>query len=172
MIHPTAIVDPGAELGEGVEIGPYCMVGPHVRLGARRARRFPRGDRGPCRDRRETASIHPFANLGGPPQHAGHKGEPTRLVIGARNIIREHVTMHCGTVMGRGVTTVGSDGFFMVGVHVAHDCVVGDHVTMVEQRHPGRPRSWSRTMSSWAACRPPTSTAASAATPSSAAWPA
>ena len=129
-IHPTAIVDPAAELGEDVSVGPYSLVGPHVRLGAR------------CRvashvvieghaEIGESCEIHPFANLGAPPQHAGHKGEPTRLVIGARNIIRESVTMHCGTVMGRGVTTVGSDGFFMVGVHIAHDCQVGDHVTMV-----------------------------------------
>ena len=68
--------------------------------------------------------------LGGPPQHLAHKGEPTRLVIGARNIIREHVTMNTGTVSGRGVTTVGSDGLFMAGCHVAHDCVVGDNVVL------------------------------------------
>ena len=94
----------------------------------------------------EGCEIHPFAILGAPPQHAGHKGEPTRLVIGARNIIREHVTMHCGTAMGRGVTTVGSDGFFMVGVHVAHDC----HGRRPCDRWPTTPRlaatSRSRTM--------------------------
>jgi UDP-N-acetylglucosamine acyltransferase len=129
-IHQTAIVDPAAELGKDVEIGPYSLIGPHVRLGA--------GVRVASHvvieghaEIGEGCEIHPFASLGAPPQHIGHKGEPTRLVVGARNIIREHVTMHCGTVMGRGVTTVGSDGFFMVGVHVAHDCVVGDHVTLV-----------------------------------------
>ena len=78
----------------------------------------------------EDCIVHPFASLGAHPQHAGHKGEPTRLVIGARNVIREQVTMHCGTAMGRGVTTVGSDGFFMVGVHIGHDCIVGDQVVM------------------------------------------
>lgn len=130
QIHPSAIVDPGARLGNGVVVGPYSLIGPDVRLG----------------DRVRVAShvvieghtelgadciVHPFATLGGPPQHAGHRGEPTRLVIGERNVIREQVTMHCGTVMGRGVTMVGSDGLFMVGVHIAHDCIVGDHVTMV-----------------------------------------
>jgi UDP-N-acetylglucosamine acyltransferase len=78
----------------------------------------------------EGCVVHPFAVLGAAPQHAGHRGEPTRLAIGARNLIREQVTMHCGTAMGRGVTKVGSDGFFMVGVHVGHDCIVGDHVVM------------------------------------------
>jgi UDP-N-acetylglucosamine acyltransferase len=130
MIHPTAIVDRCAELGEDVVIGPYSLIGPHVRLGsgARVASHVVIEGHAEIG---EACEIHPFANLGAPPQHADHKGEPTRLVIGARNIIREHVTMHCGTVMGRGVTTVGSDGFFMVGVHIAHDCQVGDHVTMV-----------------------------------------
>jgi UDP-N-acetylglucosamine acyltransferase len=74
--------------------------------------------------------IHPFAMLGSPPQHLAHKGEDTRLEIGERNQIREHATMHTGTVQGGGVTRVGSDGLFMVGTHVAHDCVVGDRVAM------------------------------------------
>ena len=129
-IHRTAIVDPAAELGADVVIGLYSLIGPHVRLGAdvRVASHVVIEGHAEIG---EGCEIHPFASLGAPPQHVGHKGEPTRLVVGARNIIREHVTMHCGTVMGRGVTTVGSDGFFMVGVHIAHDCVVGDHVTKV-----------------------------------------
>jgi UDP-N-acetylglucosamine acyltransferase len=128
-IHPTAIIHGGARLGSDVQIGPYCVVGEAVILG----------------DRTRLAShvvldghteigldcvIHPFACLGAAPQHAGHRGEPTRLVVGDRNIIREHVTMHCGTAMGRGVTRVGSDGFFMAGAHIGHDCIVGDRVTM------------------------------------------
>lgn len=129
-IHPTAIVDRGANLGEGVRVGPYSLVGRDVRLGANVEIASHVVIEGHA-EIGEGCVIHPFANLGAPPQHAGHKGERTRLVIGARNIIREHVTMHCGTVLGRGVTTVGSDGFFMVGVHIAHDCLVGDHVTMV-----------------------------------------
>ncbi|GGL27793.1 acyl-[acyl-carrier-protein]--UDP-N-acetylglucosamine O-acyltransferase [Caulobacter rhizosphaerae] len=74
-------------------------------------------------------TVHPFAVLGGAPQHLAHKGEETRLVIGERNIIREHVTMHTGTVGGGGVTKIGSDSLYMVGAHVAHDCIVGDRVT-------------------------------------------
>jgi UDP-N-acetylglucosamine acyltransferase len=74
--------------------------------------------------------VHPFAVLGGAPQHLAHRGEATSLIIGARNIIREHVTMHTGTVMGGGVTRVGSDSLYMVATHIAHDCVVGDNVVM------------------------------------------
>ena len=129
-IHPTALVDPAARLGDGVSIGPFSLIGPDVRLGAgvKVAGHVVIEGHTEIGD---ACVIHAFAALGGPPQHAGHKGEPTRLVVGPRNVIREHVTMHCGTVMGRGVTTVGSDGLFMVGVHIAHDCLVGDHVTLV-----------------------------------------
>jgi UDP-N-acetylglucosamine acyltransferase len=128
-IHPTAVVDDGARLADDVEVGPYSVVGPHVILGSRTKI----GSHVVIEGHTEIGddcSVHAFAALGDAPQHAGHNGEPTRLVIGARNLIREHVTMHCGTAMGRDVTTVGSDGFFMVGVHVGHDCIVGDHVVM------------------------------------------
>jgi UDP-N-acetylglucosamine acyltransferase len=74
--------------------------------------------------------IHPFCTLGGPPQHVAYRGEDTELVVGERNVIREQVSMHIGTVMGGGVTRVGSDGLYMTGAHVAHDCKVGDHVTL------------------------------------------
>jgi UDP-N-acetylglucosamine acyltransferase len=70
--------------------------------------------------------------LGGPPQHTAHRGEATRLVVGPRNVIREHATMNTGTAAGRGVTTVGADGLYMIESHVAHDCVVGDHVIMTK----------------------------------------
>ena len=128
-VHPTAIVCEGAHLQPGVEIGPYCMVGPQVELGAgvrlaSHAVIEGRTEIGP------ECVVHPFAVLGGAPQHLAHRGEPTRLVVGARNVIREHVTMHTGTAAGRGVTTVGSDGLYMVGSHVAHDCIVGDHVVL------------------------------------------
>jgi UDP-N-acetylglucosamine acyltransferase len=78
----------------------------------------------------EACVVHPYAYLGGPPQHLAHKGEETRLIVGARNIIREHVTFHTGTALDHGVTQIGSDGLFMVGCHVAHDCMVGDRVVM------------------------------------------
>jgi UDP-N-acetylglucosamine acyltransferase len=128
-VHATAVVSASARLADDVEVGPYCVIGPDVTMG--------QGVRIASHVIIEGATeigdgcvVHPFAVLGAAPQHAGHQGEPTRLVIGARNLIREQVTMHCGTAMGRGVTKVGSDGFFMVGVHVGHDCIVGDHVVM------------------------------------------
>jgi UDP-N-acetylglucosamine acyltransferase len=126
-VHPKAHVHDGAQLGHGVEIGPWCVVGPDVRLGdgvRLTSNVVIEGDT----EVGEGCVVHPFAVLGGPPQHLAHKGEKTRLVVGARNLIREHVTMNTGTVAGGGVTTVGSDGLFMAGSHVAHDCVVGDHV--------------------------------------------
>jgi UDP-N-acetylglucosamine acyltransferase len=128
-VHPTAVIDKKALLADDVEVGPYSVVGPHVQLGARTRIGSHVVIEG-YTELGEDCSVHAFAALGDAPQHAGHKGEPTRLIIGARNLIREHVTMHCGTAMGRGVTSVGSDGFFMVGVHVGHDCIVGDHVIM------------------------------------------
>jgi UDP-N-acetylglucosamine acyltransferase len=126
-VHPTAQVAPGAALGEGVEVGPFCVLGPGAALGPR-VRLVSHVVVEGVTEIGEDTVVHPFAVLGGAPQHLVHRGEPTRLVIGRRNVIREHVTMHTGTVMGGGVTTVGSDGLFMVGSHVAHDCVVGDHV--------------------------------------------
>jgi len=128
-LHPTAIVHDGAKLGAEVEIGPYSIVGPHVTLGdgvRLQSHVIIEGET----EIGEGCVVHPFANLGGPPQHSAHKGELTRLVIGARNMIREHVTMHTGTVSGRGVTVVGSDGLFMAGSHVAHDCIVGNNVIL------------------------------------------
>lgn len=128
-IHPTAIVAAGAELGEGVEIGPYCIVGEHVKLGDRvklQSHCVVEGHTSLGAD----CVVHHFANLGGPPHHTGYKGEPTRLIVGARNVIREQVTMHVGTPQGRGETVVGDDGFYMAASHVGHDCVVGDKVIL------------------------------------------
>ncbi|HTK34993.1 MAG TPA: acyl-ACP--UDP-N-acetylglucosamine O-acyltransferase [Caulobacteraceae bacterium] len=127
LIHPTAQVAPGAALGEGVEIGPYCVLGPRVTLGAR-VRLVSHVVIEGVTEVGDDCVVHPFAVLGGAPQHLAHRGEATRLLIGARNQIREHVTMHTGTVLGGGLTQVGSDGLFMVASHVAHDCMVGDHV--------------------------------------------
>jgi len=126
-VHPSALVDPSAELGEDVEIGPYCIVGPAVRLGDRVQLKSHVVIEGATEIGADTV-ICAFANLGGPPQHLAHKGEATRLIVGEHNTIREHVTMHTGTVMGGGVTRVGSHSLFMVASHVAHDCIVGDHV--------------------------------------------
>ena len=130
-IHPTAIVETGAELGEDVEIGPYCIVKAHVKLGASSVLQ----SHVVLEDHTEIgagATIHPFANLGGPPQHQAYRGEPTRLVIGPRATIREHATAHLGTPGGRQVTVIGSDVLLMAGSHVGHDCVLGDSVILAQ----------------------------------------
>jgi len=128
-VHPTAIVHDGAILGADVEIGPYSIVGPKVRLGDG-VRLLSHVVIEGSTEIGEGCIVHPYAYLGGPPQHLAHKGEETRLIVGARNQIREHVTFHTGTMIDQGVTRIGSDGLYMVGAHVAHDCVVGDRVVM------------------------------------------
>lgn len=128
-IHERAIVEAGAEIGEGVEVGPFCHIGEHVRLGDG-VKLHPHATVLGRTSVGEDTEVFPFAVLGMAPQHLGYEGEPTTLVIGARNQVREHVTMHPGTVQGRSETLVGDDGLFMVGAHVAHDCVLGDHVVM------------------------------------------
>lgn len=128
-IHPTAIVEDGATVDPSVEIGAYAQVGPHVTLGAGVRLHAHAVVAGHTTVGANT-EVHPFAVLGAPPQHNGYAGEPTTLLIGENNQIREHVTMHPGTVQGRGETRVGDNGLFMVGAHVAHDCIVHDHVIM------------------------------------------
>lgn len=128
--HPTAVVDREAVIGEDVEIGPYAVIGPHVVVG--------RGTRvmahvvieGPTRIG-EGNVVHPFAVVGGAAQDKRHhdvgngRGE---LVVGSRNVVREHVTIHRGT--GGRATTIGDDNLFMASSHVAHDVVVGSHVVL------------------------------------------
>ena len=128
-VHATAIVDPAARLEEGVEVGPFCIVGPGAKLGPRTRLVSNVVIEGDTR-LGEDCVVYPFAVLGAAPQHSAHRGEQTRLDIGDRNVLREHVTMHAGTVGGGGVTRVGSDCLFMVNTHVAHDCRVGDRVIM------------------------------------------
>jgi UDP-N-acetylglucosamine acyltransferase len=128
-VHPTALVADGADLAADVSVGAYCVVGDDVRIGAGTKLMSHVVMEGPM-SLGEDCIVHPFAALGGPPQVLGYKGEPTRLEIGDRNTIREYVTMHRGTPMGRGVTTVGSDCLFMAQAHVAHDCIVEDRVIM------------------------------------------
>jgi len=128
-VHATAIVDPRARLGEGVEIGPFCVVGAdvaldenvilhshvvvegHTKIGAR-------------------CQIFPFASIGHRPQDLKYAGEPSELIIGSDNMLREHVTMNPGTEGGGMVTRVGDGGLFMMGAHVAHDCLIGDRVIL------------------------------------------
>ena len=129
FIHPTAIVAPGATIGTGARIGPWCQVGPeaviedgaelvsHVvvdgitRIGAQ-------------------AVLYPFCTVGLAPQDLKYKGEPTRCEVGARTQVREHVTIHRGTVTGSGITRVGEDCLLMAVVQVAHDCLLGSGVVV------------------------------------------
>ncbi len=125
MIHPTAIVDPKAELASGVEIGPYSIIGPGVRIGSGTRIGPHVVMRGPTTIGRDNR-IFQFASVGEDCQDKKYKGEPTELVIGERNVIREGCTLHRGTVQDQGVTRIGSDNLLMAYVHIAHDCVVGD----------------------------------------------
>jgi UDP-N-acetylglucosamine acyltransferase len=129
MIHPTAIIDPAAELEAKVEVGPYAIIGPGVRIG-RGTRIGPHVVlRGPTRIGRDN-QIYQFASVGEAPQDKKYAGEETFLEIGDRNVVREFVTLHRGTIQDLGVTRIGSDNLFMAYVHVAHDCQVGDNVIM------------------------------------------
>jgi UDP-N-acetylglucosamine acyltransferase len=126
VIHPQAIIDPGAKLGKEVDVGPYSVIGrdveihdytwigPHVVVN------------GPTTIGKNN-KIYQFCSIGDAPQHLGYRGAPTRLRIGDRNVIREYCTINRGTVEGHGITRIGNDNFFMAYAHIAHDCVVGDH---------------------------------------------
>lgn len=127
-IHSTAVIENGAKLGADVEVGPYCYIGPGVTL----------GDGVTLKphvvvDGRTTIGaqtrIYSFASLGEGPQVKGHDDATTTLVIGSNNEIREHVTMHLGSKDGGQQTIIGDNNMFMVGAHIAHDCIVGNNVT-------------------------------------------
>lgn len=128
-IHPSAVVESGAKLGEGVRIGPFCHVGPQVTLGDRveligNVSIIGHTALGPG------SRIYPHAVLGGPPQNVRHKGGATRLVVGSDCIIREGATINLGSDNSRGETTVGNNLYMMANSHIAHDCIVGNNVTM------------------------------------------
>lgn len=128
-IHPTAVVDPKAELGKNVQVGPFCLVEAGAVIGddtileayvhISSAVRMGSGNH-----------VHSHAVLGGVPQHLGYKGEDTKLILGDNNIIREYMTMHRGTAQGHGETTIGSGGLYMAYSHVAHDCRIGNEVIL------------------------------------------
>ncbi len=128
-IHPSAVVDPSAELADDVSVGPFCVVGPDVVLAAGVKLDSHVTIDGPTRVGERTR-IWPFAALGGAPQHARYPGEGTRLEVGADCLIREHVTLHRGTEGDGGLTRVGDRCMLMVGSHVAHDCVLADEVVL------------------------------------------
>ena len=126
MIHPTAVVSVRAQLGANISIGPYTIIGDDVVL----ADEVEVGGHVVIEGPSEIGSgtrLYPFSSIGQPPQDLKYQGEPTRLIVGERNTIREYVTMNRGTVGGGGVTTVGSDNLFMAQAHIAHDSHVGSH---------------------------------------------
>jgi UDP-N-acetylglucosamine acyltransferase len=127
-IHPTALVEAGAQLADDVEIGPYTTVGPEVSIGE--------GTRiaGHAVIRGRTSigkrnRIFQFTSIGEIPQDRKYTGDPTLLTIGDDNVIREFVSIHSGTTQDRGVTTIGNANWLLAYVHIAHDCVVGDNTT-------------------------------------------
>jgi UDP-N-acetylglucosamine acyltransferase len=131
-VHPSAVVEAGAKIGKGVRIGPFTHIGAdaviddgvviHSNVVITGRTHIGAG-----------TQIFSFAAIGGPPQDTSYRDEPTSVVIGPKCIIREHATVHRGTARGRKVTTVGAECMLMVASHVAHDCVVGDHVVLVNQ---------------------------------------
>lgn len=128
-IHPTAQVAPEAELGDGVEVGAYAVIGPGVTIGAN-TRIGPHAViQGPTRIGADN-QVFQFASVGSAPQDKKYKGEPTRLEIGDRNVIRECVTLNRGTTKDQGVTRIGDDNLFMAYAHVAHDCRVGNQCVL------------------------------------------
>lgn len=128
-IHPTASIDASAIVADTAIVGPWSVVGPNVTLGENVELKSH------VVVQQDTAIgdytlVHPFALVGGDPQHLGYKGETVRLEIGQNNIIREHSTLNRGTPQGTGVTRLGNNCLLMTGAHIGHDCVVGDNVTM------------------------------------------
>lgn len=132
LIHPTAIVEDGARLGDDVTVGAFSIVGKDVTLGDGVSLDAHVMVRGHTTIGARTR-VATFAVIGGEAQDLSYKGEDTTVEIGADCIIREHVTVHRGTARGRGGTTIGASCFLMIGVHVAHDCIIGDNVILTNQ---------------------------------------
>ena len=129
LIHPTAVIDPGAELAESVAVGPYAVIGASVQVGEGSTIGAHAVIEGPTHIGRDNR-VFAHASLGGAPQDMKYRGEPTRLVIGDRNTIREFCTFNRGTVQDGGVTRVGNDNWIMAYVHLAHDVQLGDHTIL------------------------------------------
>lgn len=130
VIHPSAVIEEGAQIADGCTVGPFCHIGPEVVLEkgvTLKSHVVVTGDTVIGED----TLIHSFAVIGEIPQDKKFDGEKTKLVVGKRNRIREHVTMNAGTAGGGGLTKVGDDGLFMAGCHVAHDCIIGNNVILV-----------------------------------------
>jgi UDP-N-acetylglucosamine acyltransferase len=125
-IHATAIIDPKAQLADDVKVGAYSVIGPNVEIDSGTEIGPHVVVEGPTQIGKNN-KIFQFASIGAPPQDKKYNGEPTRLIIGDDNIIRESVTLNRGTVQDKACTTIGSDNLIMAYVHIAHDCEVGSH---------------------------------------------
>jgi len=126
MIHESAIIDCDATLADDVEIGPYSIIGKNVTIGSGTVI----GPHVVIKGKTEIGKnnqIYQFSSIGGDPQDKKYAGEDTQLIIGSNNVIRESCTLSRGTTQGGGVTSIGDDNWIMAYVHIAHDCVVGDH---------------------------------------------
>lgn len=135
-IHSTAIVHPKAQIGSGVRVGPYCIIGEGVVIGRGTVLENNVSLEGPLTIGEENY-MGPFVSVGQAPQHLAYRGEPTRVEIGDRNVFREYVTVHRGTVQGTGVTRIGNDNYLMVFVHVGHDCEIGNNIVIANSCHLG-----------------------------------
>lgn len=129
MIDPTAIVDSKAELADNVTVGPFSVIGPEVKIDTGTVIGSHVVIKGPTVIGKQNR-IYQFTSIGEDPQDKKYDSEVTRLEIGDRNTIREFTSMHRGTVQDQSVTKIGNDNLFMAYTHVAHDCVIGDHVIM------------------------------------------
>ena len=126
-IHTSAIVDPKAKLGQDIKIGPYCVIGPDVTLGDR-VELIGQVNLAGNTSIDEDCILYPFVSMGHPPQDLKHKGGPVGIEIGARSVFRENVNIHPGTDIGKPITRIGHDCYFMVGTHLAHEGQMGNHV--------------------------------------------
>ncbi|MBE9568327.1 MAG: acyl-ACP--UDP-N-acetylglucosamine O-acyltransferase [Proteobacteria bacterium] len=129
MIHPQAIVDPSAKIADDVSIGPFTVIGADVEIGSGTTVASHVVINGPTRIGRDNR-IFQFASVGEKPQDLKFKDDPTELIVGDRNTVREYVTLHRGTPGGGNVTRIGNDNLFMASSHVAHDCILGDHIIL------------------------------------------
>ncbi|GAB3289587.1 acyl-ACP--UDP-N-acetylglucosamine O-acyltransferase [Parahaliea aestuarii] len=130
MIHEQAIVDPGAKLAADVRVGPWTYIGPGVEIGPGTIVESHVVIKGPTVIGANN-HIYQFSTVGEATPDLKYRDEPTRLVIGDHNVIRENVTIHRGTVQDRAETTIGNHNLIMAYVHIGHDCVLGDHIIMV-----------------------------------------
>ena len=129
MIHKTAIIDSKAKISSNIEIGPYAVIGANVEIDDNVIIQSHVNITGHTKIGKNNI-FYPMSSIGSDPQDLKYKGEKTTLIIGNDNIIREHVTINTGTVQGGRITKIGNNNLFMIGVHIAHDCILGNNIVM------------------------------------------